>query len=186
MTGTHEKIAAGLERTFASQGFAEPSVETLRDAAGVSLRTLYKYMPSRADMVLAALEHRHQRYMAQVLDDLPVDPGAARAALIDRVGLWMERETTHGCLFHAAVAADPGSSSVRDLLSRHKQEVAERAAAATGLAGQEVALLLILEGLTQSWPLHGAQAVTAAKALTSALAAGSGYGADLAESNTSL
>lgn len=68
MIGTREKIAAGLERAFASHGFAEPSVDTLRDAAGVSLRTLYRYMPSRADMVMAALEHRHRRYMAQVLD----------------------------------------------------------------------------------------------------------------------
>ncbi|HBB84680.1 MAG TPA: TetR family transcriptional regulator, partial [Sulfitobacter sp.] len=34
MTNTKNKIAAGLERAFASRGFAEPSVEDLRDAAG--------------------------------------------------------------------------------------------------------------------------------------------------------
>lgn len=134
MIGTREKIAAGLERAFASHGFAEPSVDTLRDAAGVSLRTLYRYMPSRADMVMAALEHRHRRYMAQVLDGLPDDPDKARAALMERVGAWMQGEAAHGCLFHAAVAADPGNAAVRALLERHKQEVAQRAAAATGLA----------------------------------------------------
>ena len=42
MTDTKTKIAAGLEQAFAARGFAEPSVEDLRDAAGVSLRTLYK------------------------------------------------------------------------------------------------------------------------------------------------
>lgn len=170
MTITREKIAAGLELAFATHGFAEPNVETLRDAAGVSLRTLYKYMPSRADMVMAALEHRHQRYLAQVLKDLPDDPSEARSTLMDRVGTWMRIEAAHGCLFHAAVAADPGNASVRTLLRRHKQEVALRAARATGLADQEVALLLVLEGLTQSWPLHGAEAVAAAKRLASALA----------------
>ena len=170
MSAIREKIAAGLERAFASHGFAEPNVDTLREAAGVSLRTLYKYMPSPADMVKAALEYRHQRYMARVMDGLPSEPAEARAMLMDRIGTWMQTEAAHGCLFHAAVAADPCNASVRDLLLRHKKEVAECAATATGLAGQEVAMLVILEGLTQSWPLHGAQAVEAAKHLASAFA----------------
>lgn len=170
MSDIQERIAAGLEQAFARHGFAEPSVDTLRDAAGVSLRTLYKYMPSRSDMMLAALEHRHRRYLNRVLDDLPLDQQAAREALMDRVADWMRTEASHGCLFHAAVASEPGSTALRDLLERHKQEVASRAALATGLAGQEIALLLILEGLTQSWPLHGKDAVAAAKGLAASLA----------------
>lgn len=171
MTRTLDKIAVGLEHAFAQHGFAEPSVDMLREAADVSLRTLYKYLPSRADMVLAALEHRHRRYLAHVLDGLPPGSMAAREALIDRVAIWMQTEATHGCLFHAAVAADPSSRPLRTLLEDHKHEVSQRAAAAAGLAGREVTLLLILEGLTQSWPLHGAVAVKAAKALVSALPA---------------
>jgi AcrR family transcriptional regulator len=42
MIDTATKIASGLEQAFAAQGFAETNVEALRDAAGVSLRTLYK------------------------------------------------------------------------------------------------------------------------------------------------
>jgi len=169
MTDTQSKIAAGLERAFAARGFAEPSVEDLRDAAGVSLRTLYKYTPSRAEMVLAALENRQQRYLALVFDDLPQAPADALEAILAHVGKWMETETSHGCLFHAAVAADPGSDSLRALLTRHKAEVAAKAAAATNLAGAETALLLIIEGLTQTWPLRGAQAVTAAQHLAKTL-----------------
>ncbi len=169
MTDTQSKIAAGLERAFAARGFAEPSVEDLRDAAGVSLRTLYKYTPSRAEMVLAALENRQQRYLALVFDDLPQTPADALEAILARVGKWMETETSHGCLFHAAVAADPGSDSLRALLTRHKAEVAAKAAAATNLARAETALLLIIEGLTQTWPLRGAEAVTAAQRLAQAL-----------------
>ena len=170
MTDTQSKIAAGLERAFAARGFAEPSVEDLRDAAGVSLRTLYKYTPSRAEMVLAALENRQQRYLALVFDDLPRAPADALEAILARVGQWMETETSHGCLFHAAVAADPGSDSLRALLTRHKAEVAAKAAAATNLARAETALLLIIEGLTQTWPLRGAEAVTAAQRLPRAMA----------------
>lgn len=159
------RIAAGLEQAFATRGFAEPSVEDLREAAGVSLRTLYKYMPSRADMVLAALEHRHTRYLSHLFDGLPDVPEAALDALLDRVGRWMATETAHGCLFHGAVAADPGSERLRALLSRHKAQVARRAAAATGFGGHETELLVIMEGLTQAWSLHRDAALTSAKRL---------------------
>lgn len=163
------KIAAGLEQAFARSGFAEPSVEDLRDAAGVSLRTLYKYFPSRADMVLAALENRHQRYLCRVFDGLPVGTEEATNAIFSRIGVWMATETSHGCLFHAAVAADPNSDPLRRLLERHKAEVASRAAAATGLVVAETELLVIIEGLTQAWPLRGDVAVDAAKRLGHAL-----------------
>lgn len=172
MTETMTRIAAGLERAFATQGFAEPSVEDLRDAAGVSLRTLYKYAPSRADMVRAALEHRHGRYLSHVFDSLPDDPHAALPALMERVGSWMSQEASHGCLFHAAVAAAPGDDDLRDLLERHKAEVAVRAAQATGLPDREIELMLIVEGLTQSWPLRHQDAVEGAKRLGAALQTG--------------
>jgi len=169
MLDTRTKIAAGLERAFAENGFAEPSVEDLRDAAGVSLRTLYKYTPSRDDMVRAALEHRHRRYMEQVFADLPDDSDLAVSVILDRIAGWMRREASHGCLFHAAVASAPHDGQLRSLLERHKAEVAEHAARAAGQPGREVDLTLIIDGLTQSWPLHGDAAVASAKRLALAL-----------------
>lgn len=171
MSQTFRTISAGLERAFASRGFAEPSVEDLRAAAGVSLRTLYKYTPSRAQMVLAALENRHQRYLARVFSELPASPDDALDAILLRVGEWMRTETAHGCLFHAAVAADPQSAPLRALLERHKHEVATKAADACRLEDARTELLLIIEGLTQAWPLHGDAAVEAARGLGRALRA---------------
>ena len=69
------------------------------------------------------------------------------------------------------VGSDPTNQPLRQLLEDHKQEGAQRTADATGLAGREVTLLLIVEKLTQSWPLHGRAAITAAKALVSAVPA---------------
>ena len=166
---TRTRIAAGLERAFADNGFAEPSVEDLRDAAGVSLRTLYKYMPSRDEMVLAALEHRHRRYMEHVFGGLPEDEDLALSAIIDRIAAWMVREASHGCLFHSAVAAAPHDVRLRSLLQRHKAEVAECAARASGHPDSEVDLTLIFEGLTQSWALNKDAAVASAKRLGAAL-----------------
>ncbi len=166
---TRTKIAAGLERAFASHGFAAPNIEVLRDAAGVSLRTLYKYMPSREEMVRSALEHRHKRYMDHVFTDLPANPDRAMQEIIDRIADWMAREASHGCLFHAAVAAAPQDARLRALLGRHKGEVARHAAEAARLPVREAEITLVIEGLTQSWPLLGSQAVESAKRLAGSL-----------------
>lgn len=165
MNETMTKIAAGLEKAFSTRGFAEPSVEDLRDAAGVSLRTLYKYTPSRDQMVHVALNHRHLRYLEQIFTDLPADHASAMDEMMERVGLWMQNEASHGCLFHAAVAAAPDDADLRALLEQHKSQVAQQAAIATGLNPAQVDILLVLEGLTQSWPLHRAAAVASAKRL---------------------
>ncbi|WP_299820707.1 TetR/AcrR family transcriptional regulator [uncultured Roseibium sp.] len=168
------RIAAGLERAFAEHGFSAPNIETLRDAAQVSLRTLYKYYPSRNDMVLAALEFRHERYLAQIFADLPAPPREALFEVIRRVGQWMESEASHGCLFHSAVAAAPENGALRHLLQRHKHEFAQRLAAAAKLPENQTELLLICEGLMQLWPLYRNEACESALQLAAALLADDG------------
>jgi len=162
-TDTQTRIAAGLERAFAEGGFAEVGVDALREATQVSLRTLYKYFPSREAMVLAALEHRHERYLRHLLDDLPADPAAALDALFDRGAEWMRNNAPQGCLFHGAVAAQPDSAPVLEMLTRHKRDLSDGMARATGLPGET--LLLLHEGVTQCWRLMGAEAAERAKAL---------------------
>ena len=171
MNKMQEKIAARLERAFAAHGFAELGVAELRAQADVSLRTLYKYFPSRNDMVLAALEHRHARYVAFVFNELPENPNDALAVVFERVGCWMSTNAAEGCLFHNAVAAQPHSATLRAMLERHKQEVADRLAVAAGLPSQQTELMLIHEGLTQSWTLQKEQGVAAAKTIAAALRA---------------
>lgn len=165
MSDIQEKIAAGLEEAFARNGFAQTGVDALRDATRVSLRTLYKYCPSREAMILTALERRHRRYLETVFDDLPEAPEAALLAAFDRVGGWMRENAPNGCLFHAAVAAQPESAALRAMLARHKRDCADRFAAAAGLPDRTSELILLHEGLTQCWPLLGDQAVASARTL---------------------
>lgn len=172
MTDIQSQIDAGLERAFAKHGFAEPNIETLREATGVSLRTLYRYVPSRDMMIRRALEYRHRRYMAHVFIDPEKVDHISLATIADRVAQWMKAETTHGCLFHAAVASSPQDEELRALLDRHKTEMADRAASASGLRGQEGEISVIIEGLMQSWPLRGKESVRAAKALCALLPEG--------------
>ncbi len=159
------KIAAGLEQAFAARGFAEPSVEDLRDAAGVSLRTLYKYAPSRDAMTLMALEHRHQRFLIHLFDDPTSSEKQDLAKTLERVASWMREEASHGCLFHSAVASAPDNDALRSLLERHKQEVAKLAIQRTETSASTDDIMLIIEGLTQAWPLRKDSALTSAQRL---------------------
>lgn len=169
MADTKEKIAAGLEQVFAESGFAEIGVDDLRDAAQVSLRTLYKYCPSRESMVLTALERRHTRYVVHLLSDLPSSSDEALGEIFERVGRWMSENAPQGCLFHSAVAAHPENVAVRAMLERHKAEVADTLVEVTGLTGARDELTLLHEGITQCWPLMGERAVTCAKKLAQSL-----------------
>jgi AcrR family transcriptional regulator len=176
MKDLQHQIDAGLEQAFATYGFSEPNIETLRKATGVSLRTLYKYVPSRHDMILRALEYRHRRYMAHVFSG-PAEPiPMSLEGIVDRIDLWMKEETTHGCLFHAAVASSPQDKNLRALLDRHKAEMAERAASISGIQGLESEITVIFEGLMQSWPLRGQEAVRAAKTLCALLSQTNSFG----------
>lgn len=162
MTDTKKQIAERLESAFAERGFAEPGVAELRDRAGVSIRTLYKYFPSRDDMILAALEYRHERY----IDFLFPEGGTlSLGETLARVGEWMKVKSSDGCLFHDAVAAHPENQELRRFLARHKEEVSGRLAECAGIAELKTILHLIHEGLVQTWPLEGEAAVKAAREL---------------------
>lgn len=166
MDDTASQIAGRLESHFAREGFASPGVAALREAADVSLRTLYRHFPSRDDMVLGALEHRHHRYLSFVFDDLPNGAPAEKwDEVVARVCEWMQTQAPSGCAFQNALAAQPHSYDVRAMLARHKREVADRLSALTENEAATDALLLLHEGLTQTWVIEGSTAGETAQRL---------------------
>lgn len=163
MNSTQTKIAAGLEQAFAQHGFAQIGVDGLRQASQVSLRTLYKYCPSREAMVITALEYRHQRYLAYLLEGLPTQPTLAIDNVFERVGSWMEENAPQGCLFKSAVAAHPDSDVLHQMLERHKLEVSDGLVRATGLTSHQDELLFLHEAIIHSWSIMGPRAISSAK-----------------------
>ena len=166
MPDMKSKIAERLERAFAERGFTEPGVAELRERAEVSIRTLYKHFPSRAGMILAALEHRHRRYLAFLF---PEGDAPTLDAVWSRVGRWMAENAFTGCLFHAAVAAHPQDAALKALLQRHKSAAAARLPECAGTPEAGVPLLLVHEVLVQSWPIEGEKAVASARRLAAPL-----------------
>lgn len=116
------QICENLSRAFAAKGFAEPSVDELRDAADVSLRTLYKYFPSRTAMVVGALEHRNQVYLSYISGG----PDAGQAHVLhvfERLGAWLAEGSNHGCLLLVALASYPDEPEIHAIAEYHKLEV---------------------------------------------------------------
>ena len=165
MNKTQQKIAAGLETAFARQGFTEMGVDGLRDAAQVSLRTLYKYCPSKEEMILLALEYRHNRYISFLFSHLQAESDNVTAAMFERVGEWMLENDAQGCLFHDAVLSHPGSHRIKAMYEKHKGELADRLEQISKLTGKAGQLLLVHEGIVQSWPILRHRAVEIAMSL---------------------
>lgn len=163
MTDTKTKIAAGLEACFRTRGFSEPGVDALRDAADVSLRTLYKYFPSREDMVAGALDHRHDRYLAFLSEGMPASGPEAIDHVFARLEEWLLTEDGVGCLFVNALAAHPDNSAIRAAVERQKSATCALIARCAGQDARANPLFLLHEGATAAWPLLGPEAIRTAR-----------------------
>lgn len=163
MMTTKEKIASCLEQTFADQGFAKPGVAELKVSAGVSLRTLYRYFPSKEAMVTGALDYRHLRYVA-FLSEGESQPGKDSIFhLFHRLAEWMKVYAPNGCLSLNALAAYPGSEEIRNATKRHKKEILHMMRRRSGRPELADELFLLHEGVSAAWPVVGAQAIKASE-----------------------
>ncbi|MBK5001930.1 TetR/AcrR family transcriptional regulator [Pseudomonas sp. S31] len=166
MSDTREKIASDLERSFSEQGFAEQGVEALRAEADVSLRTLYKYFPSREAMIVGALEYRHRTYF----EWLAGGPGEGIEHVLyplERLDQWLAEVANSGCLFMTALAEYPESQAITEVVKAHKAQLADEFRVrlqriAPGRDIQQLAdtLFLLHEGMTQTARLQGREKAT--------------------------
>ncbi len=160
---THDQIASRLEQAFSKEGFAVPSVAKLKQAAGVSLRTLYRYFPSKEAMVIGALQHRHARYLAFLTEGEPLSGENSIRHLFHRLSLWMEQFAPNGCMSMNAFVAFPNNTFIQALVTSHKQEMAATLARRSGCEGIADELLIIHEGASAAWPILGKQAINYAE-----------------------
>ncbi|WP_244327933.1 TetR/AcrR family transcriptional regulator [Roseibium sp. RKSG952] len=150
---------------FNSRGFAEPSVPDLKAGAGVSLRTLYRYFPSREDMVIGALDYRHQRYLASLAEDMPKPGIEAAFHVVRQLGVWMSEHSPKGCLFFQAMSAHPESTQITSTVMRHKAEILDFLTEVCGDPQRGQQLFVIHEGITAAWSAQGESALTSAAPL---------------------
>ncbi|YCO00672.1 TetR/AcrR family transcriptional regulator [Vibrio sp. VNB-15] len=158
-----EQIAASLEKAFSELGFAEPSVAQLKTACGVSLRTLYKHYPSKEDMIVAALEHRHQRYLDFLLDRSPKSGLEATQHIFNKLKQWMEDYAPHGCMSMNAIAAFPEHDIINQTVKAHKEDVRQFLGKQSLREELATQLFLLHEGVSTAWPVLGDDALNSAQ-----------------------
>lgn len=157
------QIAARLEAAFSQYGFAEPSVAQLKAACQVSLRTLYKHYPSKETMVVAALDYRHQRYLAFLLQEHPPVGVESIIYIFNRLEQWMREYAPHGCLSMNAIAAFPDNQQISAAVQAHKTAVRQFLAEQSLRDDLATAIFILHEGVSSAWPVLGRDAVTAAQ-----------------------
>ncbi|WP_245595810.1 TetR/AcrR family transcriptional regulator [Marinomonas ushuaiensis] len=164
-----QQIAASLELAFSQYGFAEPNVDKLKTACNVSLRTLYKHYPSKEAMVVAALEYRHQRYLAYLENGLSNEGEQNLSTIFQRLEVWMTDNAPHGCLSMNAIAAFPDNAMIDQAVKEHKESVHQFLAAKSHRADLANILFLLHEGVSSAWPILGTEAITSAQTALSTL-----------------
>lgn len=171
MSNIEHQIARKLERQFSNKGFATQGVDALRSAADVSLRTLYKYFPSREAMVVGALMYRDATY-AKWIGNGPENGADHVLHVFHRLSHWLHEISNTGCLFRNALAAYPESAPIRQAAEDHKANVRRmfrtrllNVAPDCNADALVEALFVLHEGLTESARLIGAPAATKATML---------------------
>ena len=184
---TSDSITEAALRLFYRQGFHASGVEQLSQVAGVTKKTLYRYFPSKEELVAAALRVRDAQFMAKLRAALEPAADAQRPlAYIDFIAAWAHEPDFHGCAFINAAAeyAEPGEPP-HVLAREHKEQVLaylQEVCARAGFRQPAAAarqLYLIGEGLIVACQVGGAapEMIESARGMVGVLATAQAGGA---------
>ena len=96
-----EMIVETAFRLFKENGFFATGVDRIMREANVSKRTLYKYFPTKNELIVAVLKYYREYYQDHMNEILDNEKGNARekiSALFDDAETWFEDVNFHGCL----------------------------------------------------------------------------------------
>ncbi|MDD2769101.1 MAG: TetR/AcrR family transcriptional regulator [Methylococcus sp.] len=104
------QILEAASALFYSQGIKATGVDAIVRAAGTTKMSLYKYFPSKDDLVIAFLLKRDADFTSWFIAQMDSRAAAPRdklLAVFDLVGEWMEVPEFRGCAFINASAEFP-------------------------------------------------------------------------------
>jgi len=137
-------------------------MDRLIAAAGISSRTLYKHVGSRAALMVGILEARGERFFSSL-------PRAGVAELFAALADWVDVQGARGCFFLRALSEvghdDP---AIAQRVAAHKEETMRRIAQCIlhdlGRSDDLLVLqvLVLFEGATHTAVYRGREAVEAA------------------------
>ncbi len=101
-----DKLLSAATHLFSEYGFHAVGVNRILSEAGVAKKTLYRYFPSKEDLIVAVLKAYDQRARAMFQAEVEAraqDPEAKILAFFDVAHAWFENHGFFGCLFIGAV-----------------------------------------------------------------------------------
>lgn len=118
-----ERIVQAADQLFYGQGIGNVGMDAVRDAAGVSLKTIYRQFPSKEQLVLGVLAHRHALWTSGI-DHAVAQAGSPRERLLavyDFLATWFDQDDFRGCGFiNAFGELGATSTAVAEAVREHK------------------------------------------------------------------
>ncbi|MDD3609892.1 MAG: TetR/AcrR family transcriptional regulator [Halothiobacillaceae bacterium] len=125
-----QRILVTAHELFYRDGIRATGIDRVIAESGVTKVTFYRHFPSKNDLVLAYLEHRHRLWMdwlSEALDRHALPSGSTLTSrLIGAFKEWFESESYRGCAFiNAVVELEASVPEVARIAIRHKNELIE-------------------------------------------------------------
>jgi AcrR family transcriptional regulator len=105
-----DRILQTASDLFYSQGVRATGVEAIAKAANTTKMSLYKYFPSKDELVVAFLHKRDEDFTAWFIAQVETkadNPKDKLLAIFDVIGDWMDIPEFRGCAFINAAAEFP-------------------------------------------------------------------------------
>lgn len=120
-----DRILRAAHDLFYRDGIRATGIDRVIAESGVAKVTFYRQFASKDDLVLAFLDHRHERWMAWFVDALARHGGTV-GAIVPALAEWLGSAEYRGCAFLNSVGElGPVLPGVLDVTRRHKQDMTE-------------------------------------------------------------
>jgi AcrR family transcriptional regulator len=127
-SAARERILLTAHDLFYQGGIRATGIDRVIAESGVAKMTFYRHFPSKNDLILAFLAHRHTLWLTW-FDDALTRHGNTPQALLPTLEEWFTQPSFRGCAFLNSVG-ELGSTlpQVRELTRSHKTDMTRRIA----------------------------------------------------------
>lgn len=119
------QIVEAAFKLFKARGFYATGVDLIMQTASVSKRTLYKYFPTKNDLIVAVLDYyrtTYAEYLNQILNKKDNSSREKILAIFEDAKKWFEDINFHGCLAVNAMGEFSGKDqAIEDSCIRFKR-----------------------------------------------------------------
>lgn len=109
-----QQIVEAAFKLFKARGFYATGVDLIMQTANVSKRTLYKYFPTKNDLIVAVLDYYRTtvaEHLNQILHQKDITSRGKILAIFEDAKQWFEDTNFHGCLAVNAMGEFSGKDS---------------------------------------------------------------------------